>query len=286
MKILAILTSFHPEIDALERNIRSFLDSVDCLIIWENTPKEKSYINTLTDKIGSDKIIIRTTGKNEYLAKPFNDCIKWGAENGYTYVLTMDQDSYFADGHFENFVNQIEKYTETDLAAFGPNNNYRNQNGLKTGIVENLIISGAIYPIDVFLKVGGFMEELVIDAIDTEYCYRAKKQGFKIILISNVFLEHQLGYRHKHWTGFTLVPYSAQRTYYYLRNTFWLWREFPEYFKESYRKEFVKYRVVYRILKLVLEKNPILKLRAIIAAIRHYKSNRLGRYDKFLPGNN
>ena len=64
MKILAILTSFHPEIDALERNIRSFLDSVDCLIIWENTPKEKSYINTLTDKIGSDKIIIRTTGKN------------------------------------------------------------------------------------------------------------------------------------------------------------------------------------------------------------------------------
>lgn len=280
IKVLGVVSSFYPKIDELESNISSFLPEIDHLIIWENTPKEKSNITTLVERLNNNKIEVRTTGQNEYLAIPFNLCVKWAKEKGFTHVLTMDQDSSFSLGHFKEFVKSIENYTKNKVAAFGPNSTSRVQSTI-TGEVDHIFISGAIYPVNSFIKLNGFNEDLVIDAIDTEYCFRAKKNGYKIIVIANVNLEHQMGYRYKHWTGLTIVPYSAQRTYYYIRNSLWLWDKFPTYFERSYKKTFIKYRIIYRILKIYLEKDSSRKLLAIIFAIWHFKMKKLGRFDKF-----
>ncbi len=74
MKILGVISSFYPDIIELERNINSFLPEIDHLILWENTPKEKSYIQQLIERLKSTKVEVRTTGENEYLAVPFNMC--------------------------------------------------------------------------------------------------------------------------------------------------------------------------------------------------------------------
>ena len=92
-KLCAIVTSYYPSLEELEQNIRSYLSDVDKLIIWENTPKDESRIQELADKLNGEKVEVRTTGQNEFLAKPFNICIKWAKENNYTHFLTLDQDS-------------------------------------------------------------------------------------------------------------------------------------------------------------------------------------------------
>jgi rhamnosyltransferase len=281
MKILGVLTSFYPDIDELERNINSFLSEIDYLIIWENTPREESYINRLIRKLNSNKVEVRTSGKNEYLAMPFNICFNWAKEQGYTHVLTMDQDSCFSEGHFTNYLAFIEKFTENDIATFGPNSTSREQKTSESSEVDHIFISGAVYLLDTFFALNGFNEELVIDAIDTEYCFRAKEKKYKIIVFRDIKLEHNMGYRYKHWTGLTLVPYSAQRTYYFIRNSLWLWSKFPQYYTKVYRKSFIKYRIVYRTLKLIFEKDSFLKFVAILTALSHVKTNRLGRFDKF-----
>jgi rhamnosyltransferase len=281
MRILGVITSFFPNIDELEKNINSFLEGIEHLIIWENTPKEKSNIDKLIGKLNSTKIEVRTTGHNEYLAVPFNLCAKFASDNGFTHILTMDQDSCFVSNQFEKYINLVDKHFEENVAVYGSNNRYTPKSNNSICEVNSVILSGSIFPVKSFNKLDGFNEELVIDAIDTEYCYRAIVKNYKIILMSEINLEHQIGYRHKHWSGLTLVPYSAQRTYYYLRNTFWIWEKYPEYYKESYKKSFVKYRVVYRCLKIVFEKDSVRKLKAIFFSIKHYKEKRLGRFDKF-----
>ena len=279
MKILGVISAFYPNIDELESNINSFLSGLDRLIIWENTPEKESTINALVNKFGAGKIEVCTTGQNEYLAYPFNQCIRRAQSEGYTHVLTMDQDSCFAKGHFEKYIKSVENYRQTNVAVFGPSSNSREQVKLFVEEVDHIFISGAIFPVDTFLEQGGFNEELVIDSIDSDYCFRCKNNNLQTVVFKDVFLQHQMGYRYKHWSGLIIVPYSAQRTYYFLRNTLWLWKQYPQYFTESYKRSFVKYRIVFRLLKIAFEKNSFKKIFSIFAAIYHSKKNKLGRYD-------
>jgi len=281
MKILGIVSAFYPNLDELEHNIKSFLPWIDHLIIWENTPVEKSNIEELVNKFDSHKIEMKTTGKNEYLAFPINSCLRDIEADDYTHLLIMDQDSSFASSDFERYINLIDKYPSKDVAAFGPKTKYTPKKDVAFSEIESIILSGGIYPVEILKKLNGFNEELLIDAIDSEYCFRAIANNYKIILMHEVYLEHQIGYRYKHWSGLIIVPYSAQRTYYYLRNTFWLWEKYPEYFEKSNQKSFVKYRVVYRSLKVFLEKDSLRKLKAIFFAIKHFKNNEMGRFDRF-----
>ncbi len=281
MKILGIVSAFYPDLDELEHNIKSFLPWIDYLIIWENTPAEKSNIERLLNKFDSHKVGMRTTGQNEYLAFPINSCLRDIESEDYTHLLIMDQDSCFVSSDFERYINLIDQYPSKDVAAFGPNTRYTLKKDVAVSEVESIILSGGIYPVNILKRLNGFNEELLIDAIDNEYCFRAIANNYKIILMYEVNLEHQVGYRHKHWTGLTIVPYSAQRTYYYLRNTFWLWEKYPEYFEKSYKKSFVKYRVIYRSLKIFLEEDSLRKLKAIFFSIRHFKNKKMGRFDRF-----
>lgn len=281
MKILGLISCYYSDPKKISENILSFINDIDHLILWENTPFKDSKVAEITEILHNQKIEIRTTGKNEYLADPFNECIEWGYKNGFTHVLTMDQDSYFQTHHFAKYLENIKAYTKNDVAMFGPSSNSREEVKDTNSQVDYTFLSGAIFPINIFIELGKFNKELVIDAIDTEYCLRAQKNTFKTIVFKNIYLFHNMGYRTKHWSGVTLVTYSAQRSYYYLRNTFWLWKEYPIYFSTEYKKRFIKYRVFYRLLKLIFEKHSLQKFKAICTAIYHYKVNKLGRFDKF-----
>jgi len=281
MKIIGVVSAYYPDLIELEKNINSYLPWIDYLIIWENTPKSESNIDLLIQKVNNPKIEVRTTGKNEYLANPFNQCIRWAQTEGYTHVLTMDQDSFFKPTYFEQYIKIIENSTEDKVAAFGPNSCHRNEKGGEIVQVKYIFLSGAIFPIDSFLKLGCFDEKLLIDAIDTEFCLRSIDQKYKVLLLLPIYLDHEMGYRRKHWTGLTLVSYSAQRTYYFIRNSLWLWKRFPENYERQYQRSFVKYRIVYRALKLIFEPDTILKFSALVMALWHAHTGQLGRYDKF-----
>jgi rhamnosyltransferase len=281
-KIIGIVTSYYPNLDDLEKNIRSYLAWIDRLIIWENTPNEKSIIGQLIDRLQNDKVEVRTTGKNEYLANPFNQCIRWAQKEGYTHLLTMDQDSCFAPNHFEQYIELIKSHQNSNIAAFGPRIHFNENSSDGIEEVSHVIISGAVFPIDSLFVVGLFNEDLAIDVIDMEYCFRAREKGYKVMHINSVYLEHNLGYRHKHWTGITLSPYSAQRTYYYIRNTLWLWKHFPDTAQKQERRNFIRYKIIYRTLKIGFEPDAFQKLLAIYTAIWHVYTGRLGQYDKFI----
>lgn len=278
IKICAIVSSYFPDLNELEKNISSYLPWVDKLIIWENTPGKESKINVLTEKLNSEKIEVRTTGQNEFLAKPFNICIQWAKEAGFTHILTMDQDSRFENGHFEKYVNKIIEYNDENVAVFAPNaQNFE----LHPESIERdfVITSGTISPLKIFDKVGLFNEDLLIYHIDNEMCIRARAKGFKIIAFTNICLVHNEGYKRRMKIGFVLNNYSAQSTYYIIRNTILLWKLQPNYVTLKEKYIFYKYKIVFRLAKIVFEDKSLLKAKAILFALFHGYLFRKGRYD-------
>lgn len=277
-KLCAVVSSYFPYINEFENNINSYLEWVDWLIIWENTPQNSSRIAELARNLNSPKIEVRTTGQNEYLAKPFNICIEWAKENGFTHILTMDQDSCFEDGHFQRYIQNVKQCNIGSVAVFSPNTGNFN---IQTEPLEiqSAITSGAIIPLNVFNQFGMFNEDFLIYNIDIEFCRRVRSFQQKIIAFTGIQLIHSEGYKKRSKAGFVVINYSAQSTYYIIRNTILLWKLYPKTVTASEKFNFYKYKVVYRTVKLIFEHDRLRKFKAVFYALIHGHLSRKGKYE-------
>jgi rhamnosyltransferase len=59
--------------------------------------------------------------------------------------------------------------------------------------VRTCITSGALTNLDLWKKLDGFDEQMFIDSVDFEYCYRVRKAGYKVIQTDQVQLSHSIG---------------------------------------------------------------------------------------------
>lgn len=87
--------------------------------------------------------------------------------------------------------------------------------------VSIVITSGAMYNLDAYRQIGPFREDFFIDYVDTEYCLRARQQGYKIVVACRAQLRHRLGSQiEKRFGPITMHPtfHSPARWYYINRN--------------------------------------------------------------------
>ncbi|MCV5640800.1 glycosyltransferase family 2 protein, partial [Escherichia coli] len=59
--------------------------------------------------------------------------------------------------------------------------------------VDSTLSSGSLIPKNSWLILGRMKDELFIDAVDHEYCWRLRAAGFKVIRNKNALLAHRLG---------------------------------------------------------------------------------------------
>jgi rhamnosyltransferase len=279
MKLLGIVTTYFPKPEEFLRNIRTYVSGLDHLIIWDNTPFDKSKLAELISELAFKNIEIRTTGQNEYLAMPFNQSIIWGKHEGFTHILTMDQDSFFEGDKFDEFVSLVAKSNDTTVMAYTSAKSENQQILAEEIEVENAITSGTIYKLDVFDKIGYFREDFLIYMIDIEYGMRIRKNGYKLICFPQIILNHNTGYARVNNLGLKIDNYSAQSTYYIIRNVMINWKLYPKQFDWKTKLKFFKYKIGYRTIKLPFEKDSFLKFRAIYIAFFHGLIGKSGRYD-------
>jgi len=87
---------------------------------------------------------------------------------------------------------------------------------------DTLIASGSLIPLEVVERVGGMEEALFIDQVDTEWCLRARSQGYRVYGACGAVLEHRLGETaQRFWAGrWRRLPRHRPFRYYYIfRNT-------------------------------------------------------------------
>ena len=85
-----------------------------------------------------------------------------------------------------------------------------------------LIASGCFINIKVINDVGGMNEQLFIDYVDVEWCFRAKSKGYKLFASPEVRMMHTIGDNRTSVMGRSISVHSPLRRYYLYRNSIYM----------------------------------------------------------------
>lgn len=260
MKLCAIVILYNPDYDAKE-NILKYLCSVDHLIIWDNSPQNK--INWLFPSY-EEKITWMSSGKNEGIAFALNRGIEYSMDNGYTHLLTMDQDSKWDD--FRSFRDNLEIYGNEGY-IYCPMVNFQGKKNNKINTIKVSITSGTTYNLKIFKKIGWFREDFFIDGIDNEFGYRAYKNGYSTYQFMSNNLNQRFGSSKKFFNRY-IRSYPAIRSFYMIRNHIWLWKEPGSIMEKQMKRWLIEGQIIRKIPKIILaEDDKLKKLCAIFRGV-------------------
>lgn len=259
MKLLALVTLYYPPAHITD-NLLTYAEDVDGLFVWDNTPGGSNY--QFPESI-SHKIVRLRQGENTGIGKALNAAAMFALDNGYTYLLTMDQDSAFTASTFKDYIRIINNDKDSSHFAYIP---LINASGTDSNAplkeAQGMIISGSIFPLRTIQKVGLYLDKFVMDAIDTEYFLRIRRHTGKVMLVPAANLKHELGHPLRKqiliWHPMSL-NYSPVRTYYIARNFLYLNKQYAEFKRPELLWKLIWERPFYI---LFMEENKWEKLKA------------------------
>lgn len=259
-RILAIVVTFYPDKKLLEANIDAFVNYVDKVIVWENTPRNEKEMYRY---IGHEKVEYCGDGINS-ISHALNYGWKYAEKNDYEYLLAMDQDSQWEN--FHEYLYQTIYNPTISGGIWGPEA-YGNK---PKKIIESdrIITSGMLISVELINRIGGWNEKFSIDCVDDEFCLRAKKIGVKTYIFGMCRLCQRYGTPKKvSFLGRSaVINYdSPGRLYSIYKNHVLLLRLFPENIK--IKEEFWKHWVPLIKWTVVFGSKPIDNLFAIFRGI-------------------
>lgn len=252
-KVFAVLVSYNPEMECLCCNVRELLKQVECVIIVNNS------ISKLPFNIEYVKIF--ELGKNYGIAYAQNVGMKWAYENGAEFVLQMDQDSviqpnavkellccynYLSYKHYSvGVVGCLDFDRDTGKARIPRTFKGKIIEDSNYHIVTEVISSGSLINKEVYYKVGPMMENLFIDWVDSEFCWRVREKGYLVISNYKALIAHKLGDNYKTKSGRIINTHSPFRLFFIVRNFLWL-------FWKKRMPMHVRYVTIIKLLKNII----------------------------------
>lgn len=211
--IHAVVVTFNPDLLILNHTLASLGPQVDGIVVVDNGGSEavRRHLQALAER---DEIVLIRQARNIGLAAAQNIGVDVARQRGAGAVLLLDQDSepepmmvlrlkeawhqlqdsgrrpglmapsyYCAETGFDGrfVVRQGARYVACACA----------KNEIRS--VDVAIASGSLIPLSVFDAVGRFDEGFFIDAVDTDWCLRARAAGYSIFAVGNARLTHRLG---------------------------------------------------------------------------------------------
>lgn len=232
MKIIAIIVSFRPDIELLKKTISSLQFQVNNIIIINNDTDDLQFDISQIDI--SQNILINNLKNNFGIAYAQNIGIKKAIELEANYILLSDQDTIYP----ESYINQFLPYLNGNKASLYCPVFFDNVRNVYSSIkiekfksvpfvkeptfVQQAIASGSIIDVKCLDKVGLMDENLFIDYVDFEFCWRLTKSGYKILTIPSIIVNHQLGDGIKKILNIKVTLRSDIRYFYIMRNGFYL----------------------------------------------------------------
>ena len=233
MRIAALIILYNPN-EEVKANIASYYEYVEKIYVFDNTENNESTIDF--EDFDKSRIVYFFDGQNKGIAERLNIGAKMAQDDGYDWLLTMDQDSKFTSTAITNYFKNIGSFSGIEnVAMFGINYFPDDNNPNNSDFTDNdyLITSGSLLNLNLFNKIGLFDELLFIDSVDEDYCIRARILGYRIIKFSNIHLAHEVGnvvFRSSIKTFFLIKKikgvHPPLRSYYIVRNNLYLRKKY------------------------------------------------------------
>jgi rhamnosyltransferase len=263
-RCLAVVVVYHPNWEDLCRNILSYPRGVEKIVVVANSPMDVAQQSFLKE----NGIHLIQNPDNKGVATALNQAAALSLHEGFDWLLTMDQDSRFGPTK-ASALQQATHLAPPQTAAIGVESLRTPEPVPRFVPVSFLLQSGTLFHLPTWKALGGFTESLFIDAVDHEYCLRAKKAGYRVFEYPSIQLIHQLGQTlklpkwlfifHSHPKA-GISYHSPARERFIFRNNAWLIRQyfwtFPTW--ATRRIGYLSLRVIYALI-LLPEKGSRLK---------------------------
>lgn len=230
-EVCAIMVTYNPDIPELRKNINAVKDQVGFVYVVDNST-ENSVKSKMKKILDAENLEIISNQNNYGIAYAQNQGIKKGIEKKYQAFLFLDQDSYIEKNTVSRLVDSHNKlYSQGKLVglvgpvAFNKDKSIEDTYHVKRKLshdyieVKQTLSSGSLISKETLVAVGMMEEELFIDLVDYEWCWRAKKKGFSTYIIPEIKLAHRLGEGRKKLIGLEFGIPAPIRHYYQYRNT-------------------------------------------------------------------
>ena len=242
--------------------------------------------------------------ENEGVAAALNQGIDRARELGFSWAVTLDQDSRAAPSMVSELIGTLRRSDDPGrVAVVGANPVETGTPGARyawlrggdarrwlfrktdarggdLSDVTMVITSGALTSLNAFAHIGPFDERLFIDYVDTEYCLRAQLSGFAIHASARATLFHHLGERSVvRFLCIKVRPtfHPPIRLYYTWRNRVHMLRKYGSAFPHWMLYDLLA--ATYNVLRIVaFEDHKLGKLRACWAGTRDGLKGEVGRW--------
>lgn len=227
MKLAGIVILYNPPRDVFS-NIKTYIDFIDHLYIFDNSPL---YNNCISEKYHHKSSYIHSV-ENHGIAKCLNQGITLAKNAEFDYILTMDQDSSFNEDDLSVYLKYVKNEINHGFISMFGIRYYDSPNVTENQTIYNnlLITSGSIVNLKIAISISGFDENLFIDGVDTEFCLKSFKNGYKTAFYPQICLKHMLGEEKYITTPFlkkaTRKLHNPVRLYYIVRNHLYLRKKY------------------------------------------------------------
>lgn len=280
MRVLAVAVTYQPDTGLLANVLGSVAPQVAGVVVVDNGSTNVEEVRPVASAIGAQLI---ANAQNLGIAAAQNQGIDVARKEGFSHVLLLDQDTVLSPGvvaDLSQHLAALEREQGT-VAAIGPayfelNSRKRTRayraKGLRLARVpletearpvasDFIIASGSLIPLQVIEKVGRFKEDLFIDLVDVEWCFRARAMGYMAFLSPTASVDHRLGSGTTHIGPREVAVHAPVRNYYWVRNALWLARQ--SYTPSAWKLYFLSRSLAFLAVYPTLASKRSLRLRLI-----------------------
>lgn len=222
----AVIVTFHPEGDFNER-IGKIMSQFPLVIVVDNASQPNSSLDGL---YRMQNVRVIANQENLGIATALNQGVSLAMQEGFEWVVTLDQDTILAQ---DMLATLIEVYQKSECKNVVIGSNYwdalKGRDFIRCADTESayqerktLITSGTLVPLSLFKTIGYFREDFFIDSVDHEFCLRARANGCRMLISCRSVMMHSVGVHVEDSSRlrmFMSVNHSPTRKYYIARNT-------------------------------------------------------------------
>lgn len=236
----AICVVFNPIVEDFLDNLKRYAPFFQELIVIDNS----NHINydLLHQLIPIENVTYVPLEKNEGIGRAQNIAMGY-LSNFIDKICFFDQDSWASEEDLNEVTTLLSMHSTYGLLALSTEYSLHLD---KSRIIEvdEVISSGSIILREVFEHLGGFDEDLFIDFVDYEFCWRMRKAGYRIGIVAGTQLTHQVNspqiYKHT-----ISAPF---RDYYVFRNAIVLLKQNRVFNRSNYVVGLLIKRIVFEFV--------------------------------------
>lgn len=231
----AVWVTYHPDIEILRRCVASLAHQVRRLHIIDNSPLGRGILDDFESSYGNVKILYLE--KNVGIAAAQNFGMRICTEDRCELCILSDQDTFYPDNYVASMLAERRKSTLRNIAAIAPSyfdtvksdgsESFFLPDGISSKkltlnesamVVPQAIASGMMIDLVILPLIGEMAEDLFIDWVDFEWCWRAASRGYVVLGCRDVMISHALGDSFVTFFGRKYGVHSPIRNYYIIRN--------------------------------------------------------------------